>query len=161
MGKNDLPWYIHVSRVPSLLFIPSSDSTNRRETVPFDLTTNQDTVEIKHLVKFILDNSRNPKTLSSFLRANFLDRKKKQMSDDADFDGDLTTSSKVRYDLINIVTNRQRNLRFEINYLMGSAANRSASIMYDIGLNERMFNLKLNRLNLEMEILNNFTNFFH
>lgn len=158
MGKNDLPWHIHVSRVPSLLFIPSSDSTNRRETVAFDLTTNQETVEIKHLVKFILDNSRNPQTLSSFLRDNFLDRKKKQMGNDADFD--LTTASKVRYDLINIVTNRQKNLRFEINYLVGSAANRSAS-MYDIGLDERMFNLKLNRLNLEMEILNNFTNFFH
>lgn len=164
-SKNDFPWYIHPYRVPSLLLVPSSDvePPRQRETVTFDLTyannQNQQKFEIKYLVKFILENARNPLTLLSFLRDNYLDRNKKNPEKD---EFDLSTSSKLRYDLINIISNRLKSLHGDINYLTEMAANHSLKVDENrLGLDARVFKAKLNRLNFELDVMNNFTNFFH
>lgn len=152
--------------MPSLLLVPSSDvePPRQRETVTFDLSSvnnqNQQKFEIKHLVKFILENARNPLTLLSFLRDNYLDRNKKNLDKD---EFDLSTSSKLRYDLINIISNRLKTLRVDINHLTELAANHSSDQVDEnrLGLDARVFKTKLNRLNFELDVMNNFTNFFH
>lgn len=159
--------------MPSLLFIPSTSSEKNepvwsRDTVSFDLTIRLNQVDVKHLVKFVLDNARNPQTLLSFLRDNYLDRPKNQRQrqflyaedDPSHVDFDLTSASKLRYDLINLVTERLKSLRSEVNNLASLAANRTVSSPPNV-FGDRVFRLKLDRLNLEIEVLNNFTSFFN
>lgn len=111
-------------------------------------------------MKFILENARNPLTLLSFLRDNYLDRNKKNLDND---EFDLSTSSKLRYDLINIISNRLKTLQVDINHLTEMAANHSSDQVDEnrSGLDARVFKTKLKRLNFELDVINNFTNFFH
>lgn len=169
VSNNDFPWYLHVDRVPSLLFIPSlarSSLINLRDTINYDFT-DVDQIDAKHLTKFILYNAKNPNTLLTFLKENFLNRKKYQQEDDHD----LSKSSKLRYDLINLVSTKQKVLETEINKLDHMIRNHTSSyVEFSAGdeiEREYLQNLdyylrfKLDSFNLELDVLRNFTTLFN
>jgi hypothetical protein len=75
-----LPWNLHASSVPSLLFIPAASSSNKSmdtivETIFYK---NTDSIEIENLVEFIVFNAQNPLTLLSFLEQNIISLDNKQ-----------------------------------------------------------------------------------
>lgn len=61
---NDMPWSLKVSRVPTLLFLPSSFSNKTRDSLVYG----QD-YEATSLLNFVLFNSHNPNTLIDFIRS--------------------------------------------------------------------------------------------
>ena len=125
-----------------LLFIPSSTrrQPTTRDTISYDLSR-VDKIDTKHLAKFILHNAGNPNTLLKFL-------------------SDFTTSSKLRHDLINLVASKQNRLEKEINKLDHLIRNQSTSTSRFIHDLDYYLKFKLNSLNLELDILRNFTTFF-
>lgn len=157
--------------MPSLLFIPASSDSSKstiRDSIAYDLTSDvANSLEVKHLAQFVLENARNPATLSSFLRENFLNAQanRKLASSSLSFDGDfdLSESSKLRYDLINLVAKKTKNLRIEISSLEHGYFNQTINRNDDqefTALTDFYLKLKLNRLFFELDVLKNFTSLF-
>lgn len=59
------------------------------------------------MLKFILANSQNPNTIKDFLVSNFLNKSSQN-------ENSLSKNSKLRYDLINLLTNKLKKLETKI-----------------------------------------------
>ena len=110
MQSNDLPWNLYVQHIPALLFIPAYSKSNKLPSQPpiesifYDYENELDS---KNLLKFILANSQNPNTIKDFLVSNFLNKSSQN-------ENSLSKNSKLRYDLINLLTNKLKKLETKI-----------------------------------------------
>ena len=105
---NDLPWYLHPHHVPTLLFLPAysfeANSTRKKpDSITFD---NNQKFTIESLIRFILFNSANDRTIEDFLNENYI-KPSKNISNQV---LNLSKVSQLRYHLINIISTKLKTL---------------------------------------------------
>lgn len=133
VDSNDLPWYLNVQQIPTLMLIPAGRLRGQRDTVMYEY---ENDLDVKNLVKFVLYNSKNPDTLSQFLRDNILNRKHSINEQD------LSKNSKLRYDLINLVSSKLRRLENESKYFRDEIS-KNQSYYSQIRIDKNLFEIDL------------------
>jgi thiol-disulfide isomerase/thioredoxin len=155
---NDLPLNLYMQHIPTLLLIPAN--LTLKESIIFNYPdTNLDK---NNLLDFILMNSHNTKTLKDFMTSNFLNAKKITSQ---------SKQSKLRYDFINLVEKKIKNLERKaeniednrISFVSG-IFNSNFDINFDksyIDFTNSSFDFKFNKLKEEIYILKEFQNLFN
>jgi len=104
-----LPWYLHPHHVPTLLFLPAyryerNLTRSKPDSITFD--SNQK-ITIENLIRFILFNSANDRTIEEFLNENYIKPSKNIDSNQA---LNLSKVSQLRFHLINIISAKLKAL---------------------------------------------------
>jgi hypothetical protein len=103
-----MPWRLSVPRVPSLLFLPAAvNNSTKPDSIFFDSNLKFD---VKNLLKFVLHNSRNPRTLSQFLLENFITPSSLGLQTEAN-----RVALNLRFYLIKLVRAKLDELEMEVN----------------------------------------------
>jgi len=156
--ENDLPLNLYMQHIPTLLLIPAN--LTLKESIIFNYPdTNLDK---NNLLDFILMNSHNTNTLKDFMTSNFLNAKKVTSQ---------SRQSKLRYDFINLVEKKIKNLERKaeniednrISFVSG-VSNSNFDINFDksyIDFTNSSFDFKFNKLREEIYILKEFQNLFN
>ncbi len=156
--ENDLPLNLYMQHIPTLLLIPAN--LTLKESIIFNYPdTNLDK---NNLLDFILMNSHNTNTLKDFMTSNFLNAKKVTSQ---------SRQSKLRYDFINLVEKKIKNLERKaeniednrISFVSG-VSNSNFDINIDksyIDFTNSSFDFKFNKLREEIYILKEFQNLFN
>lgn len=149
--------------MPSLVLIPAETRTNDdrsinvRDTIAYDLAGNQ--IDLKHLIRFILFNSKNPNTLLKFLTDNYLRPNNGAVHDEIS----KKSSSKLRYDLISLVSAKEAQINREVDRLNQYLTNSTISRL-DHHFNDHQANFylksKLNKYLHQLDVLRNFTHLY-